>query len=159
MLKKWNFSQATSCLYKQRSTSAAKPSGYTGGFRGLTLSKMSSEQSGGNYGERIWTKLADYRHIRHQRYAAVNVLLISWKDDDTNGAAEIKQLKTLFQDSFNYTVCSYQIPSANSQASLNYQTASFLMAFGGPDNLLVIYYGGHGGPRTQQSKSPCTWAA
>ena len=120
---------------------------------------MSSEQSKGNYGKRIWTKLADYRHIRQQRYAAVNVLLISWKDDDTNSAAEIKQLKTIFQDSFNYTTCSYYIPSADSQASLNYQIASFLHAFGGPDNLLVIYYGGHGGPRTDRSKSPCTWAA
>lgn len=120
---------------------------------------MSSEQSEGSYGKKIWTKLADYRHIRHQRYAAVNVLLMSWKDDDTNSAAEIKQLKTIFQDSFNYTVCSYYIPSADPQASLNYQIASFLHAFGGADNLLVIYYGGHGGPRTGQSKSPCTWAA
>ena len=120
---------------------------------------MSSEQSEGNHGKRIWTKLVDYRNIRDQRYAAVNVLLISWKDDDTNSAAEIKQLKTIFQDSFNYTVCSYQIPSADSQASLNYQIASFLKAFGGLDSLLVIYYGGHGGPRTERSKSPCTWAA
>lgn len=120
---------------------------------------MPSEQSEGNYIQKVWTKLADYRNIRHQRYAAVNVLLISWKDDDTNSAAEIKQLKTIFQDSFNYTVYSYQIPSADSQASLNFLIASFLKDFGGLDRLLVIYYGGHGGPRTERSKSPCTWAA
>ena len=120
---------------------------------------MPSEQSEGNHGKSILAKLADYCHIRHQQYAAVNVLLISWKDDDTISATEIKQLQTLFQESFNYTVCLYQIPSTDSQASLNFQIASFLHAFGGPDNLLVIYYGGHGGPRTGQSKSPCTWAA
>ena len=118
--------------------------------------KMPSEQSKGNYGKRTVTKLADYCHIRHQGYAAVNILLISWKDDDTNSATEIKQLQTLFQESFNYTVCLYQFPSIDSQASLNFQIASFLLASGGPNNLLIIYYGGHGGPRTGQSKSPCT---
>ena len=120
---------------------------------------MASEHSEGNYDEKILTQLADYYHIRHQRYAAVNALLISWKDDDTNSASEVKQLQTLFQESFNYTACLYQIPSTNSQAALNFQIASFLHTFGGPDNLLIIYYGGHGGPRTGQNKSPCTWAA
>lgn len=120
---------------------------------------MSSEQSEGNHVGKISKKLADYRLIRHQRYAAVAVLMISWKDDDTNSAAEIEQLKTIFQDSFNYTVYSYQIPSAKPQQSLNEQIATFLNYFGGSDNLLVIYYGGHGGPRTKKSKSPCTWAA
>ena len=120
---------------------------------------MASEQSKGSHRKKLLTRLADYRYIRHQRYAAVNVLLISWKDDDTNSATEIKQLKTFFQESFHYTACSYQIPSTDSQASLNFQIASFLHAFGGPDNLLIIYYGGHGGPRIGNNRSPCTWAA
>ena len=113
-------------------------------------------ESAASFGKKLLTKVADYRPIRHQRYAAVNVLLISWKDDDTNSATEIKQLQTLFKESFNYTTSWYQIPSKDSQTSLNQLIASFLHNFGGPDNLLIIYYGGHGGPTKEQSKSPCT---
>lgn len=120
---------------------------------------MASKQPADSFGKRIRTKLVDYSRIRHQRYEAVNVLLISWKDDDTDSATEIEQLQTLFQETFNYTARPYQIPSTNSQASLNLQIASFLHSFTGSDNLLVIYYGGHGGPRVGQHKSPCTWAA
>ena len=120
---------------------------------------MTSEQSVNNHSKNIWKKLVDYRPIRHQRYAAVNVLLISWTDDDTNSAAEIRELKRVFRECFGYTVCSYLIPSINSQASLNYELATFVHAFGGADNLVLVYYGGHGGPRVEKDKSPCTWAA
>ena len=109
--------------------------------------------------DRLRTKLASYRHIRHQRYEAVNVLLLSWEDDDTDGAAEVEQLKRLFKESFNYTTCSYFIPSSKPQSSLNVRVASFIDAFGGADNLLIVYYGGHGGPRTSQGKGPFTLAA
>ena len=120
---------------------------------------MASEKSHDDHHKRILTELVTYHHFRHQRYAAVNVLLISWEDDDTGSATEIKQLQTLFQDSFNYAVDSYVIPSTKSQQLLNLKISSFSYRFGSPDNLLVIYYGGHGGPRTGRSKSPCTWAA
>lgn len=120
---------------------------------------MASEEADGSHGKSILTKLANYRHLRLQRYAAVNVLLISWKDDDTDSKTEIGQLGRLFKEYFNYTTCSYLIPSSKSQSSLNLQLASFLDAFGGPDNLLVVYYGGHGGPKVVKGKSPFTWAA
>ena len=84
---------------------------------------------------------------------------MSWEEDDTDSAKEIEQLQKMFRDSFNYAVYIYRIPSEGPQTALNQCIGSFLHTFGGPDNLLIFYYGGHGGPITEKSKSPCTWAA
>lgn len=127
--------------------------------KAATLLKMASGDTEDSHVKTIFKKLVNYRPLRVQRYAAVNVLLISWREDDTDSTTDAEQLGRLFKDSFNYITCSYFIPSTKPQTSLNFQVASFLDAFGGPDNLLIVYYAGHGGPRRANAKGPFTWAA
>lgn len=63
---------------------------------------------------------------------------------------------------FGYQVWPYRIPSQDPEKALNLQVATFIDNFGHEDNLIVVYYGGHGGggpkPKTK-TKGPCTWAA
>ena len=108
--------------------------------------------------ETIATCLVQYRPRWTQRYVAVNVLLLSWEDDDIGCAAEIAELSRMFQESFNYAVWPYKIPSQDPESSLNSTVFQFVASFGGEDSLIIVYYGGHGGPKIT-TKSPCTWAA
>jgi hypothetical protein len=107
---------------------------------------------------KISTELARYRPRRTQRYLAVNVLLLSWRDDDIGCAKEVDNLARMFEEHFNYFVWPYKIPSEESQRLLAVHVSQFLSQFGGPDNLILVYYGGHGGPPVSE-KSPCTWSA
>jgi len=107
---------------------------------------------------KISTELAEYRPRRLQRYLAVNVLLLSWKDSDLDCAEEVNALGRMFENHFNYSVWPYLIPSEESQSKLTILVAQFLSQFGGPDKLILVYYGGHGGPPVS-TKSPCTWSA
>ncbi|KAK0659743.1 hypothetical protein QBC41DRAFT_331334 [Cercophora samala] len=112
-----------------------------------------------NAGKLIIAKgLEQYRPRRTQRYAAINVLLLSWKDDDIGCADEIAELEHMFRDSFNYAVWPYRIPSQDPETNLNLTVAQFVSSFGREDGLIIVYYGGHGGPKVD-TKSPCTWAA
>jgi hypothetical protein len=106
----------------------------------------------------ISIKLAEYRPRRTQRYLAVNVLLLSWKDSDLDCAEEVNELGRMFEERFNYSVWPYLVPSEESQSKLTVLIAQFLSQFGGPDKLILVYYGGHGGPPVS-TKSPCTWSA
>jgi len=103
-------------------------------------------------------ELSDYRPRRARRYAAINVLLLSWEDDDIGVADEISALGDMFRHDFNYAVWPYKIPSQDAETSLNFTIARFVSSFGREDSLIVVYYGGHGGPKVA-TKSPCTWAA
>ncbi|TVY21098.1 hypothetical protein LARI1_G001967 [Lachnellula arida] len=122
----------------------------------------SSVEAGSSYDDdheaKISTKLAEYRPRRIQRYSAVNVLLLSWKDSDLDCADEVNALGRMFEEHFNYSVWPYLLPSEDSQSKLALLVAQFLSRFGGPDKLILVYYGGHGGPPVS-TKSPCTWAA
>ena len=106
----------------------------------------------------ISIELAKYQSHRSQRYQAVNVLLISWADDDLGCGAEIEELGRMFREVFCYAVWPYRIPSLDSQRILGVTVARFIEAYGGEDKLIIAYYGGHGGMNLS-SKSPCTWAA
>lgn len=104
--------------------------------------------------------LAHYQPRRLRRYTAVHALLLYWEDDDIGVAKEIKELTDMFRDvsKFGYQVWPYRIPSRDPARSLSYTVAQFLHNFDREDNLIIVYYGGHGGPKIK-SKSPCTWAA
>ncbi|KAH8746731.1 hypothetical protein F5882DRAFT_471336 [Hyaloscypha sp. PMI_1271] len=71
---------------------------------------------------------------------------------------EIEELRRLFNGVFGYAAWPYKIPSLDSQRALGVCVAKFIESFGGEDNLIIVYYGGHGGLNVT-SKSPCTWAA
>lgn len=106
----------------------------------------------------ISNKLAHYRPRRLHRYASVNVLLLSWEEDDIGCETEIKDLARIFRECLNYAVWPYKIPSDDSEISLSLIIAQFVKSFGQEENLIIVYYGGHGGPK-QDLKSPCTWSA
>lgn len=110
----------------------------------------------------LWEELAAgverYQPRRTQRYLDVNVLLLYWKDSDLPSAKDAGQLTELFQRIFNYRVHHYEIPSEDSGRSLNYHLAGFLNCYGGADNLILIHYGGHGGPLSSEP-SAFLWAA
>ncbi|KAH6869320.1 hypothetical protein B0T10DRAFT_594752 [Thelonectria olida] len=110
--------------------------------------------------QEVAKKLSDYQTRRTQRYTAVNVLLLAWEDDDIGAHldAELNELDHTFRVEFNYSVQRYRIPSRNSELSLNACIAQFILVCGGEENLIIVYYSGHGGPKTS-TKSPCTWAA
>jgi hypothetical protein len=110
----------------------------------------------------LWEELAagvkSYAPRRTQRYLDVNVLLIYWKDSDLPSAKDAAQLTGLFQGHFNYRVHHYEIPCEDPARSLNYHLASFLNRYGGADNLVLVHYGGHGGPSSSEPTA-FLWAA
>lgn len=119
---------------------------------------MASPVETADYDSAISSRLARYQALRTQRYASVNVLLLSWRDDDIGCANEVAQMARMFKDDFNYDVWPYKIPSQDPECSLSLTVAQFIKSFGGEENLIIVYYGGHGGPQAA-TKSPCTWAA
>ncbi|KAI1503801.1 hypothetical protein F5X99DRAFT_406800 [Biscogniauxia marginata] len=102
--------------------------------------------------------LDKYRLRRKQGYSSVHVLLLSWQVGDAAFAEDANEVAAVFQDSFNYSVLPYKIPTENSQIRLNLHVAHFVERFGGEDNLIVVYYGGHGGP-SALNQSDCQWSA
>ena len=111
-----------------------------------------------HYEETISSKLSHYQPRRIQRYASANVLLLTWKDDDIGVEGEVNQLGDMFKTTFNYSIWPFKIPSERPGFKLADFILKAVSSFGGEDGLLIVYYGGHGGPAVQ-NKSPCTWAA
>ncbi|KAF4943878.1 hypothetical protein FGADI_13094 [Fusarium gaditjirri] len=112
-----------------------------------------------NYEQTIVRKLAQYRPLRTQRYASVNVLVVTWRDHDLGHDLdqEVEELKNMFRHTFNYTIWPFRIPSTDAERSLNLFVAQFVMNFGGEDDLAIIFYSGHGGGEGE--RQACTWAA
>ena len=107
----------------------------------------------------ISEELSRYRPRRSQRYSVVHVLLLRWQDDDIGVAGEIDSLANLFR-LFNFVVWPYQIPSENSQAQLQLQIAQFIQRCGSDgENLIILYYSGHGGRNADGKSSECVWSA
>ncbi|KAL9117701.1 MAG: hypothetical protein Q9187_005758 [Circinaria calcarea] len=92
-------------------------------------------------------------HYRHGRteYTRVGVLLITWDQDDMNLK---NRLQTIFKDRLRYETQDFQIPSTKSETSFHHAVSSFVNAYNSPDNLMIVYYGGHGykGTETNQFK-------
>jgi hypothetical protein len=107
---------------------------------------------------KIADELERYQIRRIQRYTCVAVLLLYWKETDLKIHDEIQALEDLLQDTFNYSVERYAIPSEKPQRMLCSALNTFLDLYGTSDNLVIVYYGGHGGP-TEDGSTECEWAA
>ncbi|KAJ4294458.1 hypothetical protein N0V90_008149 [Kalmusia sp. IMI 367209] len=82
---------------------------------------------------------------RHEsRYSEVQVLLLSWEDDDLGVLHEIGDLERTFRDLFNYEVTKWRIPKHKPERKLNLQVGDFLENHDSNDHLLIVYYAGHG---------------
>lgn len=91
-----------------------------------------------------------YRSRAHSRvytgspYSAVNVLLLSWKDDDLGVADELDRLQHVLENHYRYSVETWSIPSNDSHNSLGDRLREFTKTHAVKDALLIVYYGGHG---------------
>ena len=70
--------------------------------------------------------------------------LTVFEDDDLGTEAEINDLDQIFRDLYNYKTQRYLIPSHNSANRLENALINFRRSHDHEDNLLILYYGGHG---------------
>ncbi|KAF2735737.1 hypothetical protein EJ04DRAFT_511528 [Polyplosphaeria fusca] len=103
-------------------------------------------------------QLASYQGHRNQRYASVNVLLLSWSANDLPICEERDALEEMFRQIFIYGTERYEIPSKRSEELLGKALEQFLKRHGAPDSLVIVHYGGHGGP-PKDGSTECEWAA
>lgn len=79
------------------------------------------------------------------RYSKVEVILLSWEDEDPKlpVSLEIMDLAAVFIDIYHYEVQEWQIPSEDSHNQLQSRILTFL-GKSDPQNLKIVYYAGHG---------------
>jgi hypothetical protein len=77
------------------------------------------------------------------QYKQVHVLLLKWADDDLGVADELKQLKGFFYNKYCFNVDTFDIPSEYPYDALEWRLADFKSNYSIPENLLIVYYGGH----------------
>lgn len=101
----------------------------------------------------LWTDLMDQgKWTKAPTYKEVAVLLLCWErsSSDMETEAEISELETIFKERFRYQTEVARLdaknPCANVQAQVNVRVSTFTLKHGGPENLLIVYYAGHGAP-------------
>ncbi|KAL8815419.1 MAG: hypothetical protein Q9223_005443 [Gallowayella weberi] len=98
--------------------------------------------------------LAAFPRASGSRYSDVNVLLLSWEDDDLDVVTEITELSTVFSQVYGYETDHYRIPSTQSHIALARKILESLLASDSSEKLLIVYYGGHGYMNDQRD---CVW--
>jgi hypothetical protein len=91
------------------------------------------------------------------RYTNVQVLLLSWEDDDLGVSTEIEPLKRLFKERYCFGVEEYKIPSINPDSTLTRRVLDFVDYYN-KETLLILYYGGHARPALQSNEGSL-WVA
>ena len=77
-------------------------------------------------------------------YNRVIALLVRWQEDDLGVVDETKELEKILRDSYHYDVESWTIPSTKlCYMELATKVLSILKEHDAPDNLFILYYGGH----------------
>jgi hypothetical protein len=84
-------------------------------------------------------------------YTDVQVLLLSWKEAvEPDFKAQLKELKEAFEDEYNYHTTTWEIPSVEPSGFLDAKIRAFREIHDRKNNLLIVYYGGHGQIDTQR---------
>ena len=67
---------------------------------------------------------------------------------------QVDRLEKIFGHKFNFETRSFQIPSTKSDTGVLRAVTEFIDEYNSPDNLMIVYYGGHGykGTETEQFK-------
>ena len=89
------------------------------------------------------------------RYHEVHVLLLSWEDDSLGVAKEISELDDVLRQAYNYRTEQWRIPGERSHNALATRLTAFLGDYETKDNLLIVYYGGHG---CMNDNRQCVWS-
>ncbi|KAL9015742.1 MAG: hypothetical protein Q9185_006882, partial [Variospora sp. 1 TL-2023] len=90
-------------------------------------------------------------------YTSVHVLLLRWAEDDLNVLEELTILKGVFETQFRFATEQWDIPSQNSTRALQSKLYDFQDAHQDENELLIVYYGGHGDADRRRGRS--IWAA
>lgn len=98
----------------------------------------------------LWTNIMNEgRYQNPSRYDKVEVLLLCWKVSDLDTTYEVEDLRKVFEEDFGYHTTTMYL-NANSkkklQTHLNRHVAKFVDDYNDPNTLIIVYYGGHGGP-------------
>jgi hypothetical protein len=70
--------------------------------------------------------------------------LIRWEDDDLDVQTEVDELFNIFEDCYNFTTEVLKIPSRSAHLQLMLMVAEFVEDYDSSENLIIVYYGGHG---------------
>ncbi|KAF2799523.1 hypothetical protein K505DRAFT_230897 [Melanomma pulvis-pyrius CBS 109.77] len=80
-------------------------------------------------------------------YQKVAVLLVKWEDalDELKTRAEAEELEAIFRDRFHFHTETVELNvSSKPQHQINRYLTAFVEMHDGPNNLLIVYYTGHG---------------
>ena len=86
------------------------------------------------------------------RYKHVHVLLLYWHEScgDMSTEEEVDELKAVFEHLFQYHTEKAPLVAGSGgrkvQTTINRIVSTFIDQYDGPDNLLIVYYAGHGMP-------------
>lgn len=97
---------------------------------------------------------AAFPRSSRSRYSDVYVLLISWENDDLGVVTEIDELEVLLRHMYHYRTDQWKIPSNKSHNAVVRRIMQSLEDFESTDNLLIVYYGGHG---YMNEDRQCVW--
>jgi len=79
-------------------------------------------------------------------YKNVYVMSICWEEDDSNAYPQLEKLTKVFKNTYHfYTLKPMVLPPEGAKMCLDNALSDFLRDFSRPENLLVVYYIGHGG--------------
>jgi hypothetical protein len=70
--------------------------------------------------------------------------LIRWEEDDLNVQTEIDELFDVFKNYYNFITEHWRIPSRSAHLQLTLMVAEFVKHYHSSENLMIVYYGGHG---------------
>lgn len=93
--------------------------------------------------------------VRKSRYKEIHALLLSWEDDNLGVVNEIDELYDVFRQIYHFEVERWSIPSKRSHNTLAAKLLGFLADYESKDNLLIVYYGGHG---SMNDDRQCVWS-
>jgi hypothetical protein len=78
-------------------------------------------------------------------YRVVHVLLLEWEEDDLGMNQAVSELRSVFEGTFGFeSVKSFKIPSRRSYNALEARLQEFKQQNSSEQNLLIVYYSGHG---------------
>jgi hypothetical protein len=78
-------------------------------------------------------------------YREVHVLLLEWEEDDLGVDQVVNELMSVFKNTFGFeSVQSFKIPSRRSYKALDARLQGFTQQNSSEQNLLIVYYSGHG---------------
>ena len=73
------------------------------------------------------------------------MVLLNWLEDDLGTINELIELEDLFKDYFDYSTEVWRIPSEDPYFELCQKLNTVVGQYRREDDLLIVYYGGHGG--------------